>query len=69
MLCSLLILKPREIHDSHFTVIYLAMIHYFIDDDTAGQFFHSKHFPSLTYFIQTGFDAEVGFMAGYDCGA
>lgn len=31
-----------------------------VDDDSAGQFFHSKHFPTLKYFIHTGFDIEMG---------
>ena len=31
-----------------------------VDDDTKGQYFHSKYFPELKYFIQTGFDIEIG---------
>ena len=27
-----------------------------------GQFFHSKHFPELKFFIQTGFDKESGCL-------
>ena len=43
------------------------MIH-ILDDDTHGQFFHSKHFPNLKYFIQTGFDAEIGnTITNYYC--
>lgn len=30
------------------------------DDDSHGQFFHSKHFPSLKFFIHLGFDNELG---------
>ena len=31
-----------------------------LDDDTHGQIFHSKYFPTLRYFIHTGFDIEIG---------
>lgn len=34
----------------------------FYYEDEYGQFFHSKHFPELQYFIQTGFDQEVGCL-------
>lgn len=32
------------------------------DDDKYGQAFHSKHFPSLKYFVHTGFDIEMGCL-------
>lgn len=32
----------------------------FADDDSKGQHFHSKHFPSLKLFVHTGFDVEMG---------
>lgn len=36
-----------------------------VDDDTHGQLFHSKYFPTLRYFIQTGFDQECGILYLY----
>ena len=30
------------------------------DDDSHGQFFHSKYFPTLKFFIHLGFDNELG---------
>jgi hypothetical protein len=33
------------------------------DDDTYGQFFHSKHYPNLKFFIHTGFDIEMGCIS------
>ncbi len=33
------------------------------DDDSYGQFFHSKHFPALKFFIQSGFEVELGQCA------
>ena len=32
------------------------------DDDSYGQPFHSKHWPSLQYFVHTGFDIELGCL-------
>ena len=40
------------------------MNHY---NDDFGQYFHSKHFPELKYFIQTGFDIQVGCMCYQTC--
>eukprot|EP01035_Chromulina_nebulosa_P018614 gene18614-24345_t len=37
-----------------------AIPEFFYYDDTKGQYFHSKHFPELKYFIHTGFDLEMG---------
>jgi len=31
-----------------------------VDDDARGQFFHSKYYPNLKFFVQTGFDYEQG---------
>lgn len=39
------------------------MISYvYVDDDSYGQHFHSKHFPELQYFIHSGFDGEQGAL-------
>jgi hypothetical protein len=35
---------------------------FFYYDDSQGQSFHSKHWPSLEYFIHTGFDIEMGCL-------
>ena len=51
----------------HCTTAFILSIStwYFIDDDTNGQLFHSKHFPNLRYFIHTGFDIELGITLNY----
>jgi hypothetical protein len=36
-------------------------------DDTMGQPFHSKYFPSIKYFIHTGFDIEIGCLNYKGC--
>ena len=36
--------------------------HPYADDDKNGQDIHSKHFPSLKYFVHTGFDIEMGCL-------
>lgn len=38
------------------------MLSFFIDDDSCGQVFHSKYFPTLKYFVHLGFDNEVGCL-------
>lgn len=47
-------------------LIHLLIPHSFrfscTDDDSRGQFFHSKYFPSLKFFIHLGFDNEVGCL-------
>lgn len=45
--------------------LYLNRLTYSIssfhsDDDSDGQLFHSKYFPTFRWFIQTGFDTEIG---------
>lgn len=32
----------------------------FVDDDTQGQWFHSKYYPNLKFFLHSGFDIELG---------
>lgn len=41
------------------SVIVWKLFH-FVDDDAQGQFFHSKYYPNLKFFVQTGFDYEQG---------
>jgi hypothetical protein len=38
----------------------LIVLSFYSDDDTYGQYFHSKHFPKLTYFIHLGGNSEIG---------
>jgi hypothetical protein len=57
---------PEFFHCKRDSVCFLFIqIHYFFflfysDDDTYGQFFHSKHFPQLTYFVHLGANSELG---------
>ena len=44
-----------------------AIPEFFEYDDTYGQPFHSKYFPHLKYFIQTGFDIEIGCLNYKHC--
>jgi hypothetical protein len=34
----------------------------YVDDDTQGQWFHSKYYPNLKYFLHTGFDIQLGCL-------
>lgn len=45
--------------------ISILVLHYCLDDDSHGQMFHSKYFPTLRYFIHTGFDVENGKLGRY----
>lgn len=44
--------------------IYLLLIFLLctLDDNSEGQFFHSKHFPKLKHFVHLGFDNEFGCL-------
>jgi hypothetical protein len=38
----------------------IILLSFYSDDDTYGQFFHSKHFPQLNYFVHLGANSELG---------
>lgn len=43
-----------------FKYAFINLFSFFLVDDTAGHYFHSKHFPSLKLFIQCGLQNETG---------
>lgn len=40
---------------------------FFHYDDQHGQLFHSKYFPSLRFFVQSGFDVQIGCLTYKGC--
>ncbi len=49
---------------AHYLIIFHLFVFCFIssDDDSQGQWFHSKYYPSLKYFLHTGFDIQLGCL-------
>ena len=58
--CKAIFFDPVSDTQSNLLLLRKAIPELYEYDDTHGQIFHSKHFPDLKYFIQTGFDAEMG---------
>eukprot|EP00607_Mallomonas_marina_P003310 CAMPEP_0182428618 /NCGR_PEP_ID=MMETSP1167-20130531/23153_1 /TAXON_ID=2988 /ORGANISM="Mallomonas Sp, Strain CCMP3275" /LENGTH=226 /DNA_ID=CAMNT_0024611609 /DNA_START=138 /DNA_END=818 /DNA_ORIENTATION=- len=60
--CKAIIFEPQtETHDN-LLLLRKAIPEFFSFDDTFGQQFHSKYFPTLEYFIHTGYDLELGCL-------
>jgi len=60
--CKAIIFEPVSKTQDNLLLLRKAIPELFYYDDTYGQLFHSKHFPSLKYFIHTGFDIEMGCL-------
>ena len=56
------IFEPVNAVQDNLLLLRKAIPEFFYYDDTKGQHFHSKHWPSLEYFIHTGFDVEMGAL-------
>jgi hypothetical protein len=57
-----LFFEPVNDTQDNLLLLRKAIPEFFYYDDSHGQQFHSKHFPSLQYFIHTGFDIEMGCL-------
>lgn len=60
--CKALFFEPTNEKQDNMLLLRKTIPEFFHYDDTYGQFFHSKHFPVLKYFIHTGFDLEMGAL-------
>ena len=54
--------KTHQFYRHSFSHIHHILSVSDVDDDSHGQFFHSKYYPTLKYFVQTGFDNELGTL-------
>mmetsp|Transcript_3954 Transcript_3954/g.5482 ORF Transcript_3954/g.5482 Transcript_3954/m.5482 type:complete len:252 (+) Transcript_3954:2-757(+) len=61
--CKALYFDPVDETHNKLLLLRKAIPEFFSYDDTHGQLFHSKYFPTLRYFIHTGFDVEMGCLA------
>jgi len=52
--------KPQHEDADYLLLLRKAIPEFFEYDDSHGQMFHSKYYPTLKYFIHTGFDIENG---------
>jgi len=54
--------KPQHEDADYLLLLRKAIPEFFEYDDSHGQMFHSKYYPTLKYFIHTGFDIENGCL-------
>lgn len=60
--CKAIYFKPEHENHHYLNLLRKAIPELYHYDDSHGQFFHSKFFPSLKFFIHTGFDNELGCL-------
>ena len=60
--CKSIIFDPIGDTSDNIKLLRKAIPEFFYYDDTMGTPFHSKYYPSLKYFIHTGFDIELGCL-------
>lgn len=60
--CKAIYFDPVDENHNKLLLLRKAIPEFFHYDDSNGQSFHSKYFPNLKYFIQTGFDVELGCL-------
>lgn len=60
--CKVIVFHPTTETHSHLMLLRKAIPEFYHWEDEYGQWFHSKHFPELKFFIQTGFDQENGCL-------
>jgi len=60
--CKVLYFDPISDTANKLEVLRKAIPEFFYYDDSKGQFFHSKHFKKLKFFVHTGFDIEMGSL-------
>jgi len=63
--CRSLFFKPYDGEQDNLMLLRRAIPEFFEYDDAQGQLFHSKHFPALHYFIQSGIELEPGCLPYY----
>jgi hypothetical protein len=57
-----LFFEPVNASQNNLLLLRKAIPELFYYDDSHGQWFHSKHFPTLKFFVHTGFDLECGCL-------
>lgn len=60
--CKAIIFEPQTETQDNLLLLRKSIPEFFDYDDEHGQSFHSKHWPSIQYFIHTGFDIEMGAL-------
>jgi len=57
--CRLILFCPE---DDRLLLLRKAIPEFYYYNDTHGQWFHSKYYPNLKFFLHTGFDIEMGCL-------
>jgi len=60
--CKALYFNPESETQNNLLLLRKSIPEFFYYDDSRGQHFHSKYFPTIKYFIHTGFDIENGCL-------
>lgn len=61
--CKAIYFKPQHEDTDFLLQLRKAIPEFFEYEDSHGQAFHSKFYPTLKYFIHTGFDIENGCLS------
>lgn len=57
--CRMIVFDPE---DDRLQLLRKAIPEFYHYNDSNGQWFHSKYYPNLKFFLQTGFDIEMGCL-------
>eukprot|EP00602_Paraphysomonas_sp_CaronLab_P007450 CAMPEP_0185019186 /NCGR_PEP_ID=MMETSP1103-20130426/1811_1 /TAXON_ID=36769 /ORGANISM="Paraphysomonas bandaiensis, Strain Caron Lab Isolate" /LENGTH=212 /DNA_ID=CAMNT_0027549369 /DNA_START=162 /DNA_END=797 /DNA_ORIENTATION=+ len=60
--CRMVVFDPDSEGVNRLELLRMAIPEFYHYDDEMGQWFHSKHFPNLKFFLHSGFDIEVGCL-------
>lgn len=60
--CNAIIFHPISDSANYLKLLRQSIPEFFHYQDEYGQWFHSKYYPDLKFFIQTGFDKEMGCL-------
>jgi hypothetical protein len=57
--CRMIVFDPE---DDRLNLLRKAIPEFYHYNDSNGQWFHSKYYPNLKFFLHTGFDIEMGCL-------
>mmetsp|Transcript_22318 Transcript_22318/g.32499 ORF Transcript_22318/g.32499 Transcript_22318/m.32499 type:complete len:250 (+) Transcript_22318:89-838(+) len=60
--CRMVVFDPDSEGVNRLELLRMAIPEFYHYDDEMGQWFHSKHYPNLKFFLHSGFDIEVGCL-------
>jgi hypothetical protein len=58
--CRMIVFDPQSEGVDRLELLRMSIPEFYHYDDTQGQWFHSKYYPNLKFFLHSGFDIELG---------